>query len=525
MAPNRHTRKKRCDENPHLTALKVLFNGPKFRYGEASFSEEHGAKLDLSLTTFYTRQPRDSRLEVHDPEEVNALVREGTKAAGPILEYVKSSSALRCMAIGVDSEDKGWDEVNIKLADLFYKAIADAQTLEELNIWSWDVMDQPRAAFLNLLASTHSLKILGLCGYRFRSNQAQWLGDALRSATGIERVVLEGAYAPIVQALISLPNLCELVLPMPCFYRRSESSLGVEALKELLSNTKALDLLDLGEIHLAQEQMQTLVVGLQANQTVTRLLFHPSTEFPSGDTTFSNYLQSTVAQPHGLRELSYGGNIDSLAEAMVRSQNLSTFTVASALQELWLSTPEPTYGHGNSSSPNVAKFLESYSSNAAEIHLISLNLQLLDDTSCKALIRCVPTLVHLRELNIESVSLATKRMIPKLIESIKKNGCLHRVSLPKSHFDLSSSGRPVLTQREMLRLKSFCQRNDETMQRFVSEWFRDSINDGSRNIWLFPSLFVAACMAPRTAPSVLLLGLYPLPIGVIGCNDKKRSCR
>jgi hypothetical protein len=73
---------------------------------------------------------------------VNALVWEGTKAAGPILEYVKSSSALKCLAIDVDIIDSGWYEVNVKLASLFYQAIADGQTLEELHIGSWDIVDQ-----------------------------------------------------------------------------------------------------------------------------------------------------------------------------------------------------------------------------------------------------------------------------------------------------------------------------------------------------------------------------------------------
>jgi hypothetical protein len=160
--------------------------------------------------------------------------------------------------------------------------------------------------------------------------------------------------------------------------------------------------------------MQTLVVGLQANQTLTRLLFHPATKFPSCDTNFSNFLQSTVDQPLGLRELSYGGSIDSLAKAMVRtarqSQNLSACAFASALQELWLSMP------------NIAATMSLIFS--YEIHVTRLNLPALDYASCLALCHCAPSLVHLYDLNIELVGHEAKQLLPEFIKSVKKNGCL-----------------------------------------------------------------------------------------------------
>jgi hypothetical protein len=396
--------------------------------------------------------------------------------------------------------------------------------LEDLDTEHWEHIERPRAEFPNLLTSTRSLKSLELSRVPLLMSISTlpsvtlWLKNALRSNTSIERLVLTHASATIVQSLVSHPNLRELVL-------RSFEGPVKSALAELLSITKSLDLLDLAYIRLTGEGMQTLVEGLQANLSLTRLLFDPWSGFPYTDATFSNYMQSAVAPPHGLRELGYGGNIDSLAEAMVRTpqQDLSTYTVGSALQKLWLSVPV-------FNDHNVANFPRSFSSHAVMIHLTHLNLYRLDSSSLSALSRCVPNLVHLHELNVESITLEAKQLLPELVRSVKTNGCLHKVSVPMTVVNRcgrSSSGPPALTRKEELLLKSYCRRNEETTRLLakVSDSTHGSGDENAQNIWLFPSLFGATIAARKTAPNVLFLGLLSLPVSMMSCHDGKRSRR
>jgi hypothetical protein len=198
--------------------------------------------------------------------------------------------------------------------------------------------------------------------------------------------------------------------------------------------------------------MQTLSAGLHSNSTITRLLFHQESEFPPRGTSFPGYLKSLVTQPRGLRQLCYSGRADLLVEAMVPQDgaSLTQHMVGSAVQELWLC--------------RLTGFLDSYSSNAAMIHLKCLTVRFLDRESMKDSCQCVPSLVHLRELNFESVSYQFH--YSDLLESFKKNGSLYSISFPKTALTSMFGSPYVLDPRQRERMAAFCRRNHETTQIF-----------------------------------------------------------
>jgi hypothetical protein len=296
MVPNRRTLRKKCDgrhnTDPRITELEALLTGGKYPLVEGFVSHDEDGTLHTHIEVFmdklYSRP--DSRVFMPEADEVNALVLEGTKTAGPVLRYVKSSRALKSLTL--HRERNVYNDVNCQIAGLFFQAILDANLLEELHIISYVIIGrsmQSRAEFSNLLKSTCSLKTVRLTCFK-SDDETRWLEDALRSNTSIERMEMHSATVAIVRAFASLPKLRELVLPS--FDYRFTTS-GMRALSELLSTTKSLDLLDLGEIDITGEMMLALVVGLRANQSLTRLLFHPSTQFPSDDTS----LPTTCSPP------------------------------------------------------------------------------------------------------------------------------------------------------------------------------------------------------------------------------------
>jgi hypothetical protein len=109
MAPNKRAqRKQHCDDDGvqnnalHFQAFKALFHGPKLRYCNGCFSHDEKGRLNthikVTLNNLYLLQFRHL---MPDSEKMIALVHEGTEAAGPILQYVKSSSVLKSLTLCV----------------------------------------------------------------------------------------------------------------------------------------------------------------------------------------------------------------------------------------------------------------------------------------------------------------------------------------------------------------------------------------------------------------------------------------
>jgi hypothetical protein len=73
---------------------------------------------------------------------------EGAKSASPMLDYLRSCSALRVLRLScLGCED--WNLVNGKLARLFYLAILENQHrgVEELEVDRWEDIDIPKGEF------------------------------------------------------------------------------------------------------------------------------------------------------------------------------------------------------------------------------------------------------------------------------------------------------------------------------------------------------------------------------------------
>jgi hypothetical protein len=200
MAPKRRSRRKKRDglhnADPRITELEALLTGGKFPLVEGHVSHDEDGTLRTYIEVFMDKLYSRKWPHVYMPEAeaVNALVLHGTKAAGPVLQYVKSSSALKSLTL--HRERNEYNDVNCQLAGLFYQAILDANVLDELHIQSYVIIGrspQSRAEFANLLKSTCSLKTVGLTCYN-SNGETRWLEDALRSNTTIERVEMHGAF-------------------------------------------------------------------------------------------------------------------------------------------------------------------------------------------------------------------------------------------------------------------------------------------------------------------------------------------
>jgi hypothetical protein len=337
--------------------------------GEALNGNTQITHINLELGRFY-----DERVSTL-PER---LVLEAAKAAGPLLQYIQTSPSL----VSITLTHRKICDVNVhgQLAGLFFQATATNPhaKLRELCIDQWENIDLARADFAHLMQTTSSLKKLEISVDS--ATDSTWLKEALQTNTTLECLDVSQAHGPcanIFSALVLHPRLRELVLPVTS-YGQGDTMSFINSLAQLLSSTTSLDLLDLGPIDYSRSAMQTLSSALQVNSSITRLLFHHDSRFPARDTSFPGYLKSLVTKPRGLRQLCYSGRADLLVEAMVPQDgaSLTQHTVGSALQELWLC--------------GLTGFLDSYSSNAAMIHLKCLTVQFLDRESMKDLCQCFP---------------------------------------------------------------------------------------------------------------------------------------
>jgi hypothetical protein len=504
------------------------------RIGKALQGNTHITGIEMNLGELYTLKGGELDEDKYmcydylESEQVEDLVGEGKKSAGPILDYIRTCSSLRKLRLSfLGCED--WNLVNGRLAGHFYEAVLanPHPALEELRVDRWEYIDIPKEEFIRLLA-TQPLKRLtirtGLAMTRdhFREPSTftvPWLHAALNACPNLEYLALlktdmrgglelDGVYNGVISSLASHPALQELRVRID---DGTSSDVPAESLAKLLSSTGSLQTLELEGCTFFTEAMENFVTGLQSNSTLTRLVLLG--EFRSQTNVFSEYLGSRRSQPSSLRVLSYNGKAHLLADAMVleprNDAKLLPYSVGSGLRTLTLGHRY----HENQVAQDVARFFDSYAASASMIHLESLSIEWLHMVSCKAFSDCLPNMVHLRELSVSFIEMEAKEVADRMVESIKKNGSLHSVTIPSEYWsgDWRKKRQFVRGQRSM---KWFCERN-RSIPRLLAEPKQDTEgespgNDNAVDGWLFPTLFYAAQQANRTAPNMMLIGLRTL---------------
>jgi hypothetical protein len=542
--------------DPRITQIRYYeYHDPKdgkpyHGIGQALQGNNHITAIEVLLGQLYTLdQELDPEYEYWcydnlDSEELEDLVEEGAASAEPLLSYIHSCTSLHALQLSCQHEE--WNLVNGKLAGMFYQAVLDnpRSGLEELQVDKWEEIDIPREEFTHLLA-TQPLKrltlrmgvpltrdILANLETNSLNFTALWLNEALHSCISLEYLSLldlamqggggymelDRLFDSVISSLGSHPCLRELRVRLD---DSTNEDIPAEALSQLLSSTGSLETLHLSGVSFSSNGMKHIAAGLQSNNTLIRLLLDGN--FPAVPNEFSEYLQSRQTQPSSLRELAYqySGMPFVFADAMVlkpyADPKVPQYSVGSALRTLRVGN------HSMAAHEDVARFFSSYAVNASEIYLECLTFDNLYSISCKAMAEWIPNLIHLRELNVSSIVSLTKEIVAQLIESTKKNGSLHSMTLPSGYHVVKgfySIGAVGVSGKDLLM--SYGQRN-RSIPILLSD--PEGSNEGKANVmagWLFPTLFSAAQQASRTAPTMLLLGLRTLAGGAGPFQSKKR---
>lgn len=154
---------------------------------------------------------------------------------------------------------------------------------------------------------------------------------------------------------------------------------------------------------------------------------------------------------------------------------------------------------------DLALIFQSLAANAVDTPLQQLVCGSMDIVDSEALIACLPELLHLKnlaftEINDESLMAHTDR----ILLGLKRNGSLERVELTWTN------NLPFFDEGDLLKVKNYGLRNQHIPSMVSNP--RLTMDDGldMTDRCLFPKLFGAAEQAPRTAPTVLLVGLMAL---------------
>jgi hypothetical protein len=140
----------------------------------------------------------------------------------------------------------------------------------------------------------------------------------------------------------------------------------------------------------------------------------------------------------------------------------------------------------------------------------------LDLAGCEALAVCLPKLIYLEEVTIHNGvdrALAGSPLFnDRLLRALKQNGSLQdvQISLRDQFFGLLGlRSTSLFTGNDLRRVQLYCKRNRRIPSMVVNARLDDDHENGDDRTerCLFPKLFGAAKQAPRTAPTLILMGL------------------
>ena len=161
-------------------------------------------------------------------------------------------------------------------------------------------------------------------------------------------------------------------------------------------------------------------------------------------------------------------------------------------------------------SGKFAGFCKTLAANASRIWLPCLHHYCIANNSdWKALTRCLPKLVYLKELDIPGVHGRVRSR--DFIDALRQNGSLQHVVIHRFQF---------FSEAESHLIRSYCKRN-EAIPMLVAK----NGDDDKTDLSLFPMLFQSAKQAPRTAPNAILIGLLAAGDGIgPHWQYRKRPC-
>jgi hypothetical protein len=168
----------------------------------------------------------------------------------------------------------------------------------------------------------------------------------------------------------------------------------------------------------------------------------------------------------------------------VYDSSLRESTMAQGLLDCLVGSPIQTLRCGGCRTSYFSDFFEGMIAKQSEISLPCLELSCFLNSHVDALVRFIPILTRLRSLKLPPHG---GEHTNRLVDAVRRNGSLGYVAFGDVPLD-----DPALERNACLPklLANPC-----------------TAADGTAKLVLFPTLFYAACQAPRMAPNTILIGL------------------
>lgn len=456
------------------------------RLGEALQGNHYVSSMNLNLS------------------ELLDVGEEGTDSVALLLQYMSESDVMR--KVSLTNNVVSLPEVIETLVHLILLAIAENSCIEVLFL---DTTIVPSDAIARLMRTTLSLKSLSVELSSSSSQELELLAEAFGANRSLESLRLDTGSNPAVVASIllrldSLHCLRELSLWLSRdFVYRNEGMSKLNELAYFLHSTRSLEHLELWDYVFEKECMNSLVEGLQANQSLVELSILECSFTWEASVAFHSFMQMGETTS-SIREMRFSGCFnmfddseghcpfgDTLASMLIMpDKNQDTgLGIGPSLQVLDLS----------GGMLNVNEFLYTLAANADRIRLPCLRVDgSMDNDDWEFFIECLPKLVHLTELDIYTVNQDVDSR--SFVDTLLRNGSLQ-------HVVLALNRENFLNEAESRIVQSYCKRN-EVIPILVGD---------KMDLSLLPTLFQSAKQAPRTAPNAILMGLLAVGNGIGPC--------
>jgi hypothetical protein len=476
----------------------TIWYGYGYPLGEALLNNEVVNRIDLDPFLFL-------------PTDVTSAGRR--KVAAPMLRYLRTSTALRCVCLDVDcgadeyEEKYGLMEETLpQLHGRLLQAIARNANITTLICG----IELPVSEFTELLTSTkqaiQSMRLEKCAMIGFRSSTSNMLADAFEANQSIQQLYIsctEQSRETVEHIVRRLDARCRTL------HTSHITNVTVQVsqpalLDDLLQSKSVLQTLELLKISFDQEDSNHLWGRLALNQSVTKLSLICCLFTEEATTELREFVQTKVNRgSNNVKTL----RLD-LTGNRAYASGVPTLLMGSALHNLEVIG----YVFDGPTFLNEMYLKDS----SIRLRCLQISATCLHPSSLLPLTRYLAQTSTLRELQI------IRKFPPHDPEQVahifRANGSLVRVQV------VDCRNEPV-----ELQFESYCARNANLP--VLLGGYRDgsSIGTETRNgvsaLPLVPSLFTVSKQAPRTAPSTILLGLLALSDSLLTRrSDALRTC-
>lgn len=494
----------------------ALTNGGAHILGEAVKGNPFVASIELNL----------SELSAHDPDTL-------MRCLAPLLRYICTAPALR--SVGLDAwNTENRHTVAPAAVRLFLVAIRDNPGIKCLHLIKIKV--GTREAVMALVETARTLHRLTIRGCEFNydattigttgsataslsSSSAAAAGELLATAIGANRALETlsiqtkyGGGALEERILLQLGSqqqqqhsgrLKELVLDSQF---NDVSQKHVTALAYLLRSSTTLEHLSLWFYAFPNKDLlEPLVKGIRSSGSLRRLSLKKcrfdleSTQLFTKMLTFNAFRElhlsdlNFFAHPTGIQ------SAPTLAPLQVRGEETgSGMETSSCLEILDMATVRDR--------GTLISICDELGANASRIHLKRFHYGYMDVDGNEALAKCLPKLIHLKELEIALV--AEQVDSRKLLRALYRNGSVEHVAI-RTGPDLDRT-QPFFSGSQLRRLQLYCCHRNKTIPILAANaeaHLNSNNNITGTDLGIFPKLFRVAKQAPRMAATNILLGL------------------